>query len=301
MPFPQYIVVTPTKDEERTIGETIESMVRQTICPVRWVIVSDGSIDGTDMIVTEAAQDHPWIQLVQRPTRKERSFKAVVEATEIGIAEVAGLDYQFVGLLDSDVRFERDYFEEVLKRFAKRPRLGLGGGMAVDVGLPRDKLPRNRMDVPGAVQFFTRECFESLGGLLAIPEGGWDTLTCVQARANGFETELFVDLVVDHLKPRNSGEGGVLRRTWQLGVRDYALGYQPLVEAFKCFDRLFERPILVGSMARAIGFGTSWLQRRPRAIPQDLLRFIRAEHSARLRKALGIPKKPSVAPVAQIR
>ncbi|NCF84216.1 MAG: hypothetical protein GWQ08_01610 [Verrucomicrobiaceae bacterium] len=54
-------------------------------------------------------------------------------------------------------------------------------------------------------------------------------------------------------------------------------------------------------MARAIGFGTSWLQRRPRAIPQDLLRFIRAEHSARLRKALGIPKKPSVAPVAQIR
>ncbi|MDA7666650.1 hypothetical protein N8652_03315, partial [bacterium] len=139
------------------------------------------------------------------------------------------------------------------------------------------------------------------GGLLAIPEGGWDTLTCVQARANGFETELFVDLVVDHLKPRNSGEGGVFRRAWQLGVRDYALGYQPLVEAFKCLDRVLKPPFVFGSVARAIGFGTSWLQRRPRAIPQDLLRFIRAEHSARLRKALGIPKKPSVAPVAQIR
>ena len=124
-------------------------------------------------------------------------------------------DYEFIGLLDSDLRFQPDYFARVLEQFEKSPRLGLAGGVAQDLGTADQGLPRNREDVPGATQFFRRICFESLGGLLAIPEGGWDALTCARSRMIGYETRLLTDLIVDHLKPRNISEGGALRRLWR--------------------------------------------------------------------------------------
>ena len=40
---PNYVLVTPVRDEEATIGRTIASVTAQTIPPREWVIVSDGS------------------------------------------------------------------------------------------------------------------------------------------------------------------------------------------------------------------------------------------------------------------
>ncbi len=37
-----YVLVTPVRNEEATIGRTIESVVHQTVLPAEWVIVSDG-------------------------------------------------------------------------------------------------------------------------------------------------------------------------------------------------------------------------------------------------------------------
>jgi hypothetical protein len=171
----------------------------------------------------------------------------------------------------------------MIGRFEARPRLGLAGGVVVDPGADRRRLPRNRVDVPGAVQFFRRDCFERLGQLVPIPEGGWDCLTCAMARMAGFETELFTDLFVDHLKPRNVSQGGPLRRVWQLGIRDYAMGYDPLFEAFKCGGRLMERPMFLASAARWAGFWAATLQGRHRIVPAAVIAFIQREQRDRLR------------------
>jgi poly-beta-1,6-N-acetyl-D-glucosamine synthase len=278
----QYVLITPAKNEETLIGTTIESVVNQTVRPVEWVVVSDGSTDRTDEIVQAAAAVHPWIRLFSLPPRAERNFAAVVHATEAGIRALTVKEYAYIGLLDSDVRFQPDYFAKVIEFFASTPRLGLAGGVVIDVGLPKDRFPRNRYDVPGAVQFFRRECFEKLGGLVAIPEGGWDALTCAKARMLGYETRLLTNLIVDHLKPRNIAEGGVFRRKWQLGVRDYALGYHPLFEFFKCLGRMTDSPLLVSGMAWWIGYCCAALQRRETRIPRDLLEFMHGEQKRRM-------------------
>jgi glycosyltransferase involved in cell wall biosynthesis len=277
-----YVLVTPAKNEEASIEVTIASVVNQTVRPAEWVIVSDGSTDRTDAIVRATAELHPWIRLLPLPPRPHRSFAAVVHATEAGIRTLTVTGYGYLGLVDADVRFQADYFEQVIRQFEASPRLGLAGGVVLDLGEPRGRLPRNRHDVPGAAQFFRRQCFEKLGGLLAIPEGGWDALTCARARMLGYETRLLPHLVVDHLKPRNISEGGVLRRTWQLGVRDHALGYHPLFEWGKCLGRLLEPPLLVGSIARWVGFCYAAFQRRKPMIPADLLAFLRGEQKRRL-------------------
>jgi glycosyltransferase involved in cell wall biosynthesis len=283
---PGYVLVTPVKDEESLIVETIASVVSQSCQPLQWVIVDDGSTDRTASIVSFAAARHPWIRLVCLPKRTQRSFAAVVHATEAGLKALSVHDYQYIGLLDADLRFAPDYFEQVIARFEASPGLGLGGGHVVDLGQPKTLLPRNRKDVPGAAQFFRRQCFEELGGLVAIPEGGWDALTCLRARMLGYETRLFTDLVIDHLKPRNVYEGHVLRRIWQLGVRDYALGSHPLFEVFKCMSRVAEQPIIIGAVSWLAGYFSAALEKKERYVPDNLLRYYKEEQFKRLRQIL---------------
>ncbi len=294
MPFPTanhgYILVTPVRDEVALIGRTIAAVLAQTVRPREWIIVSDGSTDGTDDIIRAAVADHPWLHLLALPPRTGRSFAAVVKNTTLGIQSLQIPDYEYLGLLDSDVTFQTDYFEQLLARFTANPRLGLAGGVVIDVGRPRDQFPRNREDVPGAVQFFRRECFEQMGGLIPIPEGGWDGMTCVQARMAGYETRLFTDLVVDHHKPRNIAEGGAVRRKWQMGVRDYAAGYHPLFELVKCAGRIGEPPVGVAAAAWWIGYCTAAVQRRPRVVPAPVIAQVRREQMTRLRRTFGLAR-----------
>ena len=292
-PETTYVLVTPVRDEEATIGRTIASVVKQSILPAEWVIVSDGSTDGTDEIVRRASAEHPWIRLLRLEPRPGRSFAAVVHNTERGIRHLETSGYRFLGLLDSDVEFQADYFEQVMSRFHAEPKLGLAGGVVIDIGLPRDRFPRNRIDVPGAVQFFRRTCFEKIGGLVPIPEGGWDGMTCAMARMHGYETRLFTDLVVDHLKPRNIAEGNMVRRKWQMGVRDYAAGYHPLFEAVKCVSRLKDPPLVIGAAAWWVGYCTAVLQQRPRIVPPEVVAHIRSEQWERLGRTFGWNKQPA--------
>lgn len=269
--------MTPVRDEIGTIAATIEAVVRQTVQPREWVIVSDGSTDGTNEVVETATMRYPWIRLLKLPPRAARSFAAVVRNTEAGVNALTCRDYRYLGLLDADLDFQADYFQILIRRFEANASLGLAGGVVIDRGRPKDKFPRNKQEVPGAVQFFRRSCFECLGGLVAVPEGGWDALTCAMARMSGFETQLFTDLVVDHLKPRNISQGGPLRRKWQLGVRDYALGYDPVYELCKCMGLISEPPIVIGSVARWFGFCAATIRGRSRVVPPHVVAFVQKE------------------------
>ena len=190
-----YVLVTPVRNEQATIGITIDCVVRQTIQPAEWVIVSDESTDQTDAIVRESASKHGFIRLLRLTRRPGRNFASVVFAAESGIAALKHQNYEFIGLLDADIRFAPNYYEQILSRFATDPGLGMAGGLVVDCyGGRRHPGPQSLRDVAGAVQFFRRQCFESLGGLVAVPEGGWDAITCVQARMRGFKAwDIFRD------------------------------------------------------------------------------------------------------------
>ena len=278
-----YVLVTPAYNEEALIGKTIEAVVNQTILPKEWIIVSDRSTDSTDEIVLEASNVHPWIRLLRIEDNKEIGFARVVLNTETGISNLAEDNYSFIGLLDADVTFQNNYFELLINSFAENSNLGLTGGLVIDIGLPKNVFPRNLKDVPGAVQFFRRKCFERLNGLIPIPEGGWDGMTSAMSRMNGYETKLMTDLVVDHHKPRNISQGGVLKRKFQMGTRDYAAGYHPLFELMKCVSRITrEKPYLIASLSWGCGYFYALLSRRPRIIPQPLIAHIRKEQLNRI-------------------
>jgi glycosyltransferase involved in cell wall biosynthesis len=284
-----YVLITPVRNEAQTIGTTIESIAHQTVQPREWVIVSDGSTDQTDEIVKSQAAGLPYIHYVRLENRPDRAFSSVVFAIEAGLEALRAREYGFIGILDGDIRFGGDYYAQILERFERDEKLGLAGGLVLDVLDGKHVLQAQYLrDVAGAVQLFRRECFEALGGLIAIPEGGWDAITCIVARMHGFETQTFPEILVDHLKPRNSGMGGWLRRKWIMGSRDYALGYHPLFEFFKCCSRTLEYPPVIGAITWWLSFGYATGLGRKRLLPEAVQKQVRQEQMERLREKFGL-------------
>ena len=57
------VIISPVRNEEALLPNTIASMTAQSVRPAEWILVDDGSTDRTAELVREAALDHDWIRL----------------------------------------------------------------------------------------------------------------------------------------------------------------------------------------------------------------------------------------------
>ena len=130
----QYVLITAARNEEAVIRTTAASVVAQTVPPLRWVIVDDGSTDRTVEIVREFERRHPWIEVVQRPLRAGRNFAGKVEAVNLGFERLERLPFDVIGNLDADVSFDPDYMSFLMRKFAEDPKLGVAGTPFTEAG-----------------------------------------------------------------------------------------------------------------------------------------------------------------------
>ncbi len=80
-----YLLVTPCRDEAEYARRTLDSVTRQTVVPTKWIIIDDGSTDETPAVLAEYAERFPWIEIVRRHDRGERSVgPGVIEAFYFG-------------------------------------------------------------------------------------------------------------------------------------------------------------------------------------------------------------------------
>src|SRR3982074_1832909 len=98
----RYVLLTSARNEGKFIERTIRSVVAQTLLPERWVIVDDGSTDGTAKIVQNYVDRFPWIDLIRRPQRLDRSFAGKVQAFNLGLERVQSVQFEVIGNLDAD-------------------------------------------------------------------------------------------------------------------------------------------------------------------------------------------------------
>jgi glycosyltransferase involved in cell wall biosynthesis len=277
-----YVLITPARNEASLIEETISSVVGQTIRPLKWVIVSDGSTDGTDDIVKRYADEHPWIELVRRPERQGRHFAAKVQAFNAGYALVRELKYDAIGSLDADVSFCPNYFAFLLTKLSENPRLGLVGTPFEEGGEKYDYRFVSIEHVSGACQLFRRECFEAVGGYLPMKGGGVDHVAVITARMKGWETRTFTENVSHHQRKQGSAKYGALEAKFRVGMLDYALGGHPLWEVFRAVYQMSKKPFVFGGFAIFAGYYWSQIRRIKRPVSPELVRFRRGEQMTRL-------------------
>jgi glycosyltransferase involved in cell wall biosynthesis len=285
----KYIVITPVRDEEEHLASTIESMLAQTIRPVEWVIVNDGSMDGTAKIINEYAARVPWIRAVHRENRGFRkSGGGVVEAFNDGLAVLTASNWDFIVKLDGDLAFDRDYFASCFENFQRDSRLGVGGGVICYLGEDGSKTfePCPAFHVRGATKIYRRACWEAIGGFWPAP--GWDTIDEVKANMHGWNTRSFPDLHLVHHRITGSADGpwrGFIKN----GRANYISGYHPLFMMAKCGGR-FVRGEIRASLALLYGFVTGYLNRIPQVSDPEMIRYIRSQQLRRLRGAETIWK-----------
>lgn len=283
----RYALVTPARDEAGTIRRTLEAVVAQTKRPICWVIVDDGSTDGTASVVRPYAERHAWIKLTRVHTQRERDFASKAHALREGIRQLQDVDYELLGNLDADISFGSDYFERLTGEFARDPRLGVAGGLVhqeIDGRLvPQDVAAES---VAGAVQLMRREAFEATSGYQALPAGGEDALLELEVRSAGWKTRTISSLQVRHDGPVLSGNKGRLQLEFNRGLNCYLLGYHPLFVLAVGAYRSRRRPWILSGASVLLGFLCAALRRRPRVASPELIRFLRREQSAKLRRLL---------------
>lgn len=279
----RYVLITTARNEEQYLEETIHSVIRQTVLPLRWVIVSDGSTDRTEEIVAKYLPDHPWMDLLALPGRAERSFSGKADAFNRGLGRIDSLDYEYIGNLDADVSFGEDYFAYLLGELDRDPELGVAGTDYVegDFHSFRDSyISENHVN--GQIQMFRRACFDQIGGYLAIPYGGIDWVAVTTARMKGWKTRSFSDRVFNHLRRMGTEGTNVLGARFHYGKKDYFLGGHPLWQIFRSTFQMTKKPYVLGGTLLLAGYlwASATMEKQ---VPEDLERFHRGEQMKRLR------------------
>lgn len=282
-----YVLVTPARNEEAFIEGTIVSMVAQTVRPQRWIIVSDGSTDATDAIVRRHAAQHPWIELIRLPDRRDRQFAAKARAFAAGYAKLQPLTFDLVGNLDADITLPPDFYEFLLSRFAERPRLGVAGTPFVeDASKPSlhsyAHSSANLTHVSGACQLFRRRCFDEVGGYVPIKGGAIDWIAVTTARMKGWETRTFLERVCFHHRKIGTGNHSPLVAKFHYGRKAYYVGGHPVWETLRGIFQMREKPWIIGGLYHIAGYWWSGLTRLHRPVSAELMAFHRAEQMARL-------------------
>lgn len=281
----RYAIISPVRNEAAFIRRTLESVVAQTEHPVIWVIVDDGSTDGTADIISEFAEKWPFIRVVPLADNNAGSpddrllWAAEAIAFREGLCEV-GLDgIDFVVKLDGDLAFGPEYFSALMDEFGRDPSLGMAGGYCYQVRDGRRVLEGNPAShVRGPTKMYRVACYRDIGGI--EPVYGWDALDELKAQMRGWTTRSF-DYPVDHLKPTGT-VGGLLHARVRGGRGAYLLGYHPLFLLARCARLACVRPYGIGGVAFLAGFMAEAAAGSPRVADPATVDYLRHQQLGRL-------------------
>ena len=277
----KYVIISPVRDEEANLARTIESVISQSARPCEWVIVNDGSSDGTGAIADSYARQHSWIKVFHRENRGFRkSGGGVVDAFNDGYHSLESKDWEFIVKLDGDLSFSCKYFQSCFSAFEQEETLGIAGGTIYNVINGQAYLEScPAFHVRGATKIYRRACWDAIGGFWPAP--GWDTMDEVKAQMLGWSTRTLPELHVLHHRPTGKNDG-----TWGAGFKNgranYICGYHPLFMLLKCVRRVAMKPYVIQAAALFCGFASGYLRGIPQVNDRSTIKYLRRQQLSRI-------------------
>lgn len=296
------LVISPVRNEARHIERVVRAMAAQERPPDRWVVVDDGSTDGTLEWLLALRERVPFMEVVARAAppdvdraRDRLARAAAPRAFNDGLRRAADLPFTHVMKLDGDIELPAGYLRELLGVFAREPRLGLAGGDLLE----EDDDGRTRLlriaptHVHGALKCYTAACFAAIGGMQE--RLGWDTIDETYARMRGFETRRLPQLVALHHRALGSADG-TLRGRARHGTCAYVAHFGPGWVALRAGKLALTRPRGLSGVAFLFGYARAAALRVEQVPDPEFRRFVRREQRRRIRHAVTAPVRVPLVP-----
>ena len=271
-----YVIVTPVKNEGVIFSSLVQSMASQTLKPVLWVIVDDGSTDNTPEIIRKAQEEYNWILSIQMNSSKRDLGLHIASVIRTGFdfaieyCKKNRVDYSYLGNVDGDLTLEHTFFANLIKEFEKDPELGIAsGGTNHIIG---DKIihAKLREDEPsGGHMLIRKRCFEECGGILLTY--AWDSVLKAKARLRGWNTKRFEDNIATEIRDVCSAEG-YWKGFFHSGKSDYYLSYNPIHVLIKGIIYSFKKNWYTG-FAYLAGYLDSIMRRERQIEDKEIKKY----------------------------
>lgn len=287
-----YVLITAARNEADYIETTINSVINQTLLPLKWIIVSDNSTDETDEIVNKYVNEYNFIELLRKKDNEKRNFGSKARAITIAYNKIKDLKFEFIGSLDADISMDVNYYERILFEFRKNQKLGIAGGLRVDRRKNKYKALRTAADsVGGPFQLFRRECYDDIGGYKPLRFGGIDAVAEISARMKGWEVKTFPQNKLLHYRPTGTSVNNVIKQKFRAGVKNYSLGYHPIFQLIRLTKTIHLKPYILGALLTLIGYMWGAISRISRPVSKEFVDYLRSEQIAKMKSFAGLGKK----------
>ena len=280
-----YALVTPARNEQSNLPRLAASVLAQSHRPCEWIIVDDGSDDGTAELIAELSAQHGWIRRLdggapdssladgRREARDLQAFRAGIGALS-GSAEI-------VVKLDADLSFEPWYFRELIGRMSRDPSLGVASGVCTELRGERWEVQPIAAGFPWcASRAYRRDVLEVVTEVDA--RTGWDALDLVKARLRGYRTAWFDDLEFRHHRAWGGRERGRVQAYALEGQACWYMHYRPSYLVLRTVYRTWREPAAIGLL---LGYVRAALKRIPTCQDREAIPALR--ESQRISRLLG--------------
>jgi glycosyltransferase involved in cell wall biosynthesis len=283
-----YAVISPVRDEAENLRRLAACLVEQTVRPLAWAIVDNGSVDGTLEIARDLAQQHAWIRVLTVEAAPAAAPGApIVRAFHAGFS-ASPKDAHVVVKQDADVSMAPDYFERILAAFGSDPKLGITGGSCYEL---RDgawaETHVTGDHVRGASRCYRRTCLDAV---LPLEERlGWDGIDELKAAIIGWKTGLVREAPFYHHRRVGERDGASTSRWVRQGAGAHYMGYRFSYLVLRSLHHALRRP---AALAMIWGYLRAALERQPRCGDEAVRAYLRDQQRLsrlplRLREAAG--------------
>ncbi|MCX6054416.1 MAG: glycosyltransferase [Chloroflexi bacterium] len=140
-------VVMPVYNGEKYLSEAIESILTQTFHQFEFIIIDDGSIDGTGSILLEYAKKDPRIKVICQKNQ------GIVSALNNGIANSQG---KYIARMDADDISLPRRFQQQVNFLDRHPEIGVVGSAYLPIDEQNNQImsPTYRPEYPLTVKWF---------------------------------------------------------------------------------------------------------------------------------------------------
>jgi|SRR5208283_4974507 len=244
MPLSYWVIVV-ARNAAKTITNTVESLIHQSIQPTKIVVVDDGSTDGTHEILSASSQKYQQIKVIYRPN-EGYDIRRVPKNINLSLQSNIELETDYTMISGDDCEYPPGYCESVMRLMAQNPRLVVASGHPSQFGF------RTYEHTPSGSGRIIKTTFLKEIGFKFPVKAGWEAWLLYEASQSGYQTKLLKGISYIHVRPR-----GAKHAFTYWGAAMYTLGYHPLYAMGRIIKNMAKDHSLRSSVGLLRGYLTA--------------------------------------------